>query len=215
MSTFHHHQLTEERLGKLRSDIMHQKNNKERNERRDNPALQQRNIPCFCIENNKHPKWKLCPIDMSPKLYFVNNVKNSSRKNNDAGKNVGVLSSSNQISLATSMDMFSITSLLNQQKIPSSSRKNDATSTKKNDADMTLRFRIDSANTDRRKTVHKGFFNKGFYSAPRPHHFRDDIHRPVSSLYKFKNLLINFYDIIVISKLLELPWSKSFKTIRM
>ena len=185
MSTSRHH-LTDERLEKIRSQIIQQKNIKEQNKKINNPALQ-RTIPCFCIKNNKHPKWKLCPIDMSPKLYFVNNVNNGESKNKKSNekKNVGVLPP--RSNLTKSMMLQSSTLLLNnntQQKIPLSlSQKNDVTAITNSDAEMTLRFRIDSANTDRRKTLNKGFFKKGFYSAPRPHHFRDDIHRPVSFYY--------------------------------
>ena len=205
MSKFQHNQLPEERLAKIRSEIIQQRDD----ERRNNPAHQQRSIPCFCIENNKHPKWKLSPIDMTPRLYFVNNVKNSNQNNNVKEKNVGDLSPSNLASASTLFDVTSSTVLiLNKHKIPSSSSKNNVTLTsKKNDGDMTLRFRIDSANTDRRKTLDKGFFKKGFYSAPRPHHFRDDIHRPVSQLY----LYCFFYNCINSSKafvctFVELSW---------
>ena len=49
---------------------------------------------------------------------------------------------------------------------------------------MITRFRIISANSDRRKALKTGFHEKENYKQPRPHHFNDDIYRPVCIAFK-------------------------------
>ena len=176
------YQLAEERLRKIRSDIIQKKNDKERKKREN--TVQRSIVPCFCTENAKHPKWSLCPIDMSPKLYFVNHT---NTKNSDKFEKTRVIMTKKSNTAKGKFSSLPNTSFLNSSQLDNFStlnqRNNDCCSGDTVKEKMTLRFRIDSANTDRSKTLNNGFFKKGFYTAPRPHHFRDDIHRSVSLFF--------------------------------
>ena len=180
-------------IGNIRSDVFQLKNRQEAQIKNEG----HRSIPCFCLENAKHPKWKLCPIDMTPKLYFVNNHK---KKNKYGAALITDVRNPAHLSIVNTKKSksshWTTPSYSTEQVTPnthSNARFNKDVqqikrridtfkekTTNKTKEEMTLRFRIDSANTDRKKTLKKGFFKKDVYSAPRPHHFQDDIHRPAS-----------------------------------
>ena len=163
---------------KIRSDVIFEQ------EERRNAGNAGRKIPCFCIENAKHPKWSLCPIDMTPKLYFVNH--NKTGYNDKKKSKIPLLKTSKEklkLPSLSSQNSQWTTNTYYKSKIPIKIDDKE-TRNKQQGNLMNLRFRIDSANTDRRKTLKKGYHEKGFYKAPRPHHFRDDIHRPVRAIFK-------------------------------
>lgn len=120
-----------------------------------------------------HRIWQLPPINLSPKNYFntqqkdkcVKNKMNNASNHNKSKISLQVGNNECRIrEFKPSVGYFQM--LQAQQKL-------------KQKKPMVTRFRIDSANTDRRKTLRNGFHEKGKYSQPRPRHFNDDIHRPV------------------------------------
>ncbi|XP_066935673.1 uncharacterized protein [Clytia hemisphaerica] len=171
------YQLSGEKdVKKIRSDIIFEQEERRKTENSG------RKIPCFCIENGKHPKWNLCPIDTTPKLYFVNNNRPG---NNRTKSKIPLLKTSNEKlklpSLSSQNSQWVTSTCYRRSKIPRRIDSKETGNDKEQQHLMTLQFRVDSANTDRRKTLKKGYHEKGFYKAPRPHHFRDDIHRPLQS----------------------------------
>lgn len=150
------HSYTEDNLSKIRSDVINQRQEAESTRRK----------PRFCTEKTLHEKWNVAPIDMTPKLYVVNNTKITVR---------GIKEKNRLMTKKTPVGL-TLPKLHCNDNVFCSQKSGDYDDGRK----MLLRFRIDSANTDRRKTLKTGFFSKDVFAAPRPHHFRDDIHRAVN-----------------------------------
>ena len=116
--------------------------------------------------NKKNDIFLIKPLDLTPKLYVHNNDK---KKRNIQKTNK---THSLQSVLENKRKDFKFPVLQKMQKIPE-------TKMSENKHRFVTKFRIDSANTDRRKALKTRFFKNPPYSSPRPHHFNDDIHRHV------------------------------------
>ena len=114
------------------------------------------------VTDTENLYWNKKPIDFTPRNYF-----NSKRTADQTAK------------LPTTNDKT------NQGNFPKIQVKVKEDRNKCEFPGMITRFRIPSANTSRRIALKSGFLFKGVYKTPRPHHFKDHIHRKVSILIFF------------------------------
>ena len=108
---------------------------------------------------NLHPAWNIRSLDLTPKIYYNNDRKKCRSKKHKHDK----------------------TTNIKEIKFP---RLATSSKTYNNDNDkMAIEFRVVRENcTKGDPLLVDAYHDKQAYRQPRPHHFKDDIHRPVSQL---------------------------------